>query len=170
AQKTTASVANAAPHHNQVRVAGASARADLGFLVFMISEILQVIFQDGHALREGDVVIAQVGNDDREAEEHDQKDAAGEQEKRQWGIRQSDQVAHGVEQRVRPRENQHGGGGQQPGHRILRSNVRPAHTDQDHNEQDDAQTGGDVQEAFHLSSSSAVALRAVIAAFEFQYV
>src|ERR1035441_8312189 len=100
----------------------------------------------------------------------DLKDAAGEQEKRQWGIRQSDEVAHRVEQRVRAGENQHGGGGQQPAHRILHSNVRPAHADQDHDEQDHAQSGGDVQEAVHLSSSAALALRAMIAAIEFQYV
>src|ERR1035437_379955 len=136
----------------------------------MIPEVLKVIFEDGHALREGDVVITQVRNDDREAEEHNQQAAAGEQEKRQRGIRQSDQVAHRVEQRVRAGENQHGGGGQQPGHRILHPDVRPAQADQDHEEQDDAQNGGDVQEAFHLSSSAALALRAVITAIEFQYV
>src|ERR1035441_4731757 len=86
------------------------------------------------------------------------------------GIGQSDQVAKSVEQRVHQRENQHGGGGQQPGHGILHANVRPAHADQDGDEQDDADNCGDVQEAVHLSSSAAAAWPAVEAAIEFQYV
>ena len=50
-----------------------------------------------------------------------------------------DQVAYRVEQRARPRENQHDSGGQQPAYRILDPNVRPAHADQDHHQQDDTQ-------------------------------
>src|ERR1019366_1444897 len=170
-QKSTASAANPVPHHNQRWVGGGSAtRAGSRFLVFMIPEVLQVVFEDGQALREGDVVVAQVRNDDREAEQHDQHGAAGGQEKRQRGIRQSDQVAKPVEQRVHQRENQHGGGGQQPGHGILHANVRPAHAEQNGDEQDDADNCGDVQEAVHLSSSAAAAWPAVKAAIEFQYV
>ena len=82
AHKSTTSIAGAAAYqiHGREGRAGAFARAGSGFLVFMIPEVLQVIFENGYALRQGDVVVAQVRSDHRETEEHDQKNAARKQE------------------------------------------------------------------------------------------
>src|SRR4051794_405791 len=107
--------AKAAP----IRVPDWLAVLDSGFLGFMVSQILQVIFKDGHALGEGDVVVAQVGDDDGEAEEHDEEYAASQEEEGERGVGKADEVADGVEQRAGAGEDEHGRGGHQPAYGIL---------------------------------------------------
>src|SRR5439155_9601183 len=62
-----------------------------------------------------------------------------------------------IEQRPGPGEDEHRGGGDEPGHRVLHANMRAAHADEHDHDQYEAERSGDVQEAVHLFSISSSA-------------
>jgi tRNA threonylcarbamoyl adenosine modification protein YeaZ len=93
---------------------------------------------------QGDVVVAQMGNDYGEAEEHDEEDAARDQEQRQRGIRNAGAGGDEIENPAGAGQQQHRRSREQPAHRILHANVGAPDGDQNHHDEDDAQDRGDV--------------------------
>lgn len=71
-----------------------------------------MIFENCQALRQSDIVVAQLGDDDGKTIEHNEKHAADHQQQSESGIGDTQLVRRGFQHAARAREDQQGRGSQ----------------------------------------------------------
>ena len=113
-------------------------------------ECVELVFENGKLLREGDVGIFEIGNDDREAEEDEQEDGSNDEEHGDWLVAEAHHLCGLIESPAPLGEHEHETGGAEPGDGIFDADVGAADVEKDDRDEQKAEAGNDGEQSIHV--------------------